>query len=121
MEDINLSAVLPYYLMNAANSRRDRRQEQLGDAARHGKGVYAQPKLQPDLYVGDFDEVPMGLPDSAPCGLQTCCCCLNAGEFETIRHREEPSRAPCCPRPRRKIASSPSKRGDAVANLERAD
>lgn len=69
-----------------------------------GGGVYAQPKLPPEHYVGDFDEIQLGLPGSAPCGLRTCCCCLNAGEFETIRMREEPSRAPCCPSSRPKAS-----------------
>lgn len=74
--------------------------------ANHGGGVYAQPKLPPEHYVGDFDEVQMGLPGSAPCGPRTCCCCLNAGEFETIRTREEPSRAPCCPSSRQRASST---------------
>lgn len=88
-----------------ANSMRrgGRRQHRKStEAASCGRGVYAQPKVPPDQYVGDFDEIPMGLPGSAPCGPRTCCCCLNAGEFETISRREEPSRAPCCPRPRPK-------------------
>lgn len=77
--------------------RRKRRKQDEDATATRGKGVYAQPKLSPDQYVGDFDEIPIGLPGSAPCSLRICCCCLNAGEFETISNREEESGFPCCP------------------------
>ncbi|CAN0033897.1 unnamed protein product, partial [Ectocarpus fasciculatus] len=95
--------------------RKRRKQEEEAEATR-GKGVYAQPKLSPDQYVGDFDEVPIGLPGSAPCSLRVCCCCLNAGEFETISNREEKARFPCCPcltREKKKLPNRPKGSNEA--------
>ncbi|CAM9618495.1 unnamed protein product, partial [Scytosiphon promiscuus] len=99
--------------------RRHNNRQSTTEEATCGRGAYAQPKVPQDQYVGDFDEIPMGLPGSVPCGPRTCCCCLNAGEFETISKREEPSRAPCCPRPRRNKDSS--QRGDRDAGTAAVD
>lgn len=104
-------SLLLLFTCTANKMHRGHRQQHLVETANHGRGVYAQPKLPPDKYVGDFDEVPLGLPGSAPCSLRTCCCCLNVGEFETIRTREEPSRSPCCPASRRKASNPTGKHG----------
>ena len=74
-------------------ANRIRRTQPLGDQPRP-KGVYAQPRLPPEQYVGDFDEFPMGLP-RVQCSFKICCCCINAGKFETVCHREEPASGPC--------------------------
>lgn len=36
----------------------------------------------------------MGLP-RVQCGFKICCCCINAGKFETVGNREEPANGPC--------------------------
>lgn len=59
-----------------------------------GSGPYAQSKLPPEIYVGDSEENPMGWP-GVPLSL-TCCCCSNAGKFETINTREESLQVPWC-------------------------
>lgn len=74
-------------------ANRIRRTQPSGDQPR-AKGVYAQPRLPPEQYVGDFDEFPMGLP-RVQCGFKICCCCVNAGKFETVGNREEPANGPC--------------------------
>lgn len=90
-EPITYSSLCALFSPSPAN--RIRRDPQQGGSL-HGRGPYAQSKLPPDTYVGDFDEVPVGLP-AVPCSLQTCCCCANAGKFETINSREERSAGLC--------------------------
>lgn len=79
---------------------------------RRGMSAYTEPKIPPEEhYVGYCDDTPIKWP-WVPCGVRTCCCCFNAGMFESISHREEPvnfrgsSCRRCCSRRRKEVSAT---------------
>ena len=59
-----------------------------------GRGPYEKTTFPPGEYVGDFNEILLEWP-TVPCDTELCCCCINAGIFETICIREASIPTPC--------------------------